>query len=128
MWSILFFILLLAALSYGLEQVIDQPGSVTIDWGPYHLDSSIPVAAAALLTAVAGIVLIWALVFGTLRMPGRLREGSQWRRREKGYAAVTKGIVAAASGDAATAQHGFLNLGGNHRPNFSKVLPDGLHL
>ena len=47
MWSILFFILLLAALSYGLEQVIDQPGSVAIDWGPHHVDASIPVAAAA---------------------------------------------------------------------------------
>ncbi len=105
MWSILFFILLLAALSYGLEQVIDQPGSVAIDWGPHHVDASIPVAAAALLVAGAGIVLIWALVSGTLKIPGRLRQGSQWRRREKGFAAVTKGIVAAASGDASAAKH-----------------------
>jgi HemY protein len=105
MWFILFFILLLAALAYGLEQVIDQPGSVTIDWGPYHLDASIPVAAAALLIGVAAVVLIWALISGTFKFPSRLRQGSHWRRRERGFAAVTKGIVAAASGDAATTKH-----------------------
>ncbi len=101
MWFILLFILLLAALAYGVELVIDQPGSVTIDWGSYHVDASIPVAAAVLLLAAAGIVLIWTLVSGTFRMPQRMREGLHWRRREKGFAAVTKGIVAAASGDAA---------------------------
>ncbi len=105
MWFILLFILLLAALAYGVEQVIDQPGSVSIDWGPHHIDASIPVAAAAVLVALASFVLIWALLAGTIRMPKRLRQSSQWRRREKGIDAVTKGIVAAASGDAAAAKH-----------------------
>ena len=101
MWFILLFILVLAALAYGVELVIDQPGSVTIDWGSYHVEASIPVTAAVLLVAAAAIVLIWSLVAGTFRMPQRMREGLHWRRREKGFAAVTKGIVAAASGDAA---------------------------
>lgn len=104
MWFILFFILLLAALAYGVEQVIDQPGSVTIDWSGYHLDASIPVAVAALLIAAAGIVLVWTLVTSTFKLPQRMREGLQGRRREMGFAAVTKGIVAAASGDAAAAR------------------------
>jgi len=116
MWFILFFILLLAALSYGLEQVIDQPGSVAIDWGPHHVDASIPVAAAALLLVVAAVVLVWALLSGTLRIPQRLRQSSRWRRREKGFDAVTKGIVAAASGDAAAAR--------NAAKAAEKLLPD----
>jgi HemY protein len=104
MWFILLFIVALAALAYGLEWVIDQPGSLTLDWGAYHIDTSIPVAVGALLLLVAALVLAWAILSTLISLPWRLREGSIGRRREKGYKALSRGIIAVGAGDSAAAR------------------------
>jgi len=104
MWFILFFLILLAALAYGLEWVIDQPGSLTLEWGPYHIDTSIPVAAGAVLLTVAALVLLWAIISATFNLPQRMRDSSRARRRERGFDAVSRGVIAVAAGDAATAR------------------------
>ncbi len=104
MWFILLFIVALAALAYGLEWVIDQPGSLTLDWGAYHIDTSIPVAVGALLLLVAALVLAWAVLAMLISLPWRLREGSIGRRREKGYKALSRGIIAVGAGDSTAAR------------------------
>jgi HemY protein len=104
MWFILLFILVLAALAYGLEWVIDQPGSVTVEWGGYHIDTSIPVAVGAILLTVAALVLIWAIISSVFNLPARMRDSSRSRRRERGFDAVSRGVIAVAAGDAATAR------------------------
>ena len=62
MWFILLFLVALAVLAYGLEWVIDQPGSLTLDWGEFHVDTSIPVAVGGLVLTVAALMLLWALL------------------------------------------------------------------
>ncbi len=104
MWFILLFIVALAALAYALEWVIDQPGSLTLDWGPYHIDTSIPVAVGAILLLVAALVLGWAMLSALIGIPWRLREGTIERRRERGFRALSRGIIAVGVGDAATAR------------------------
>jgi HemY protein len=104
MWFILFFIVALAALAYGLEWIIDQPGSLTLDWGPYHADKSIPEAVAALLLLVAALILAWAIFSALIGLPRRLRDSSRWRRRERGFEAVSRGIIAVAAGDSGSAR------------------------
>ena len=104
MWFILLFLVALAALAYGLEWVIDQPGSLTLDWGGYHVDTSIPVAVGCLLVAVAALVLLWAVASTAFGMPGRFRELSTGRRREKGFKALSRGIVAVGAGDSSGAR------------------------
>ncbi|QGM46928.1 heme biosynthesis protein HemY [Methylocystis heyeri] len=104
MWFILLFIVALAALAYGLEWVIDQPGSLTLDWGAYHIDTSIPVAVGAVLLLAAGLILGWTILSAVFRLPFRLREGSIGRRREKGFRALSRGIIAVGVGDAASAR------------------------
>ena len=60
MWFILLFLVALAVLAYGLEWIIDQPGSLTLDWGEFHVDTSIPVAVGGLVLTVAALMLLWA--------------------------------------------------------------------
>jgi HemY protein len=104
MWFMLLFIVALAALAYALEWVIDQPGSLTLDWAGYHIDTSIPVAVGAILLTVAALILLWALVSAVIGLPGRLREGTIGRRREKGFRALSRGIIAVGAGDSAAAR------------------------
>ncbi|MGA8171627.1 MAG: heme biosynthesis HemY N-terminal domain-containing protein [Methylocystis sp.] len=104
MWFILLFLVALAALAYGLEWVIDQPGSLKLDWGAYHVDTSIPVAVGGLLLAAAALVLLWVIIATVFGLPGRLRQASAGRRREKGFQALSRGIVAVAAGDSAAAR------------------------
>lgn len=104
MLFLLVFIIALAALAYGLEWVIEQPGSLSLEWGGYHIDTSIPVAVAALLAAVAALIILWAVLVALLRLPRRMREGSVERRREKGFAALSRGMIAVGAGDAAQAK------------------------
>ncbi len=104
MWFMLLFLLALAALAYGLEWVVDQPGSLTLDWNGYHVDTSIPVAVGCLLVAVAALVLLWAVVSSVFALPGWFRETSAGRRRERGFKALSRGIVAVGAGDSSSAR------------------------
>ena len=104
MWFMLIFLIALAALAYGLQWVMDQPGSLTLDWGGYHVDTSIPVAVGAVLLAVAALILLWAIVVALWGLPARLRESSAGRRRDKGFAALSRGIIAVGAGDSTTAR------------------------
>ena len=104
MWSIILIILALAALAYGLQWIIDQPGSVTLEWGGYHFEPSIPVAVGILILTIAALVLLWAALSALLSMPRRWRIGAAGRRREKGFEALSRGIIAVGAGDSATAR------------------------
>lgn len=104
MLFLLLFIIALAALAYGLELVIEQPGSLALDWGGYHVDTTIPVAVGGVLTLVAILILLWAILGFVIGLPRRLREGSQERRWEKGFKAISRGIIAVGAGDVASAR------------------------
>ena len=104
MWFILLFLVALAVLAYGLEWIIDQPGSLTLDWGEFHIDTSIPVAVGALVLTVAALMLLWAILSSVFGLPWRLRELSVGRRREKGFKALSRGMIAVGAGDAKAAR------------------------
>ncbi|MGJ0424569.1 heme biosynthesis protein HemY [Methylocystis sp.] len=104
MLFLLFFIIALAAVAYGLEWLIEQPGSVTLDFAGYQFEASIPVAVAGLLLVIAATVVLWAIVMALLRLPGRWSGGSRTKRRDKGFDALSQGLIAVGSGDAARAR------------------------
>lgn len=76
-----------------------HPGTVSIEWRGLVLDTSVGVLAMALLlAALTGAVLysIWRFVTAGPGAFGRRRSGA---RRERGYLALTQGLVAVAAGD-----------------------------
>jgi len=100
MWFVLVFIAAVAALAYGLEWVVDHPGSLTLVWGDYHIDTTIAAALAAIVVVVIGLLFLGWTLWAILGAPWRMSAGWARRSREKGFKAITRGIAAVAAGDA----------------------------
>ena len=80
------------------------PGSASVEFAGWRLDTSF--GGLAVLVVAIGFVLIlidrlWRATLGT---PRRFSEWRQARRTRKGYEAVTRGLLAIASGDAGDAR------------------------
>ncbi len=77
----------------------ETPGAVAIDWRGYRIETSVAVLAVlvALLFVVSGIV--FELIRSIRRVPRSIGERRSIRRREAGYLALTRGMVAIAEGD-----------------------------
>ncbi len=104
MLFLLIFIVVLAAAAYGLELLVEQPGSLTLEFAGQHIETSIPVAVAALLALVAALIVLWAVIVALLRLPKRVAGGSRERRKAKGLDVLSQGLVAVGSGDVARAR------------------------
>jgi HemY protein len=89
-----------AALIAAAVWFADNAGTVTLHWRGWRVDTSVAVlvAAGAILLVVVG--LLYRLWQAIARAPGDFRESWRRRRRERGYEALTRGMVAIAAGDA----------------------------
>ncbi|MCA3565537.1 MAG: heme biosynthesis protein HemY [Methylocystis sp.] len=103
MVRVIAFLAFLLALALGLTWIADRPGSVLITWlgNEYRLDI-LPALIFFLLASIA-MATIWSLIRLVLRMPGLLAMSGRSRRKQKGYQAVARGMVAVSSGDARAA-------------------------
>ncbi|MGU3538911.1 heme biosynthesis HemY N-terminal domain-containing protein [Methylobacterium sp. A54F] len=99
MWRALAFLALLALAAYGAVWIADRPGTVTIVWNGYEVATSLAIALVGVLVAAIVLGLIWAIVRGVIQLPGTMASGSRKRRREKGFTALSRGMVAVGSGD-----------------------------
>ena len=81
-----------------------QPGSATLEWRGWRVDSSV----AVLIGAVAAVAVAAAIFYrGAWTLWGVPRRILFWRRmarREKGYRTLTRGLVAVAAGEAEEAR------------------------
>lgn len=77
----------------------NRPGAVAVEWQGYVVETSVGV----LIVAVAALMLVAAFLYhlwrGAARTPGRWRNYRQRSKRERGYKALTYGMVAVAAGD-----------------------------
>jgi HemY protein len=85
---------------FALVWLLDRPGSVVLDWQGYRAETSI----AVLFGLVIGIAFataqgyrIWLFL---CRVPSQMTEAWRQRRKQQGYQALTKGMVAVSAGDA----------------------------
>ncbi|RVU36413.1 heme biosynthesis protein HemY [Hwanghaeella grinnelliae] len=75
------------------------PGRISLDWQGWHVDISASLFALGLLVFVILAILFARFSGGVLGAPGRFMENRRIARRERGYKALTKGLVAVAAGD-----------------------------
>jgi HemY protein len=94
----------LAALAVLAWQLAETPGEVALVWHGWRIDTSASFVAAALLAVLALGALLHAVLHGLRILPRRLAQARERRRKEAGYHALTKGMVAIAAGDAAEAR------------------------
>ncbi len=103
MIRLLLFLAALALAAYGLTWLAENPGEVALTWRGVEYDVTLMVA----LGVVAGLAVVLALAWGVIRfvfrLPSLVSLAAKARRREKGYAALSRGMVAVGSGDARAA-------------------------
>jgi HemY protein len=106
MGRVLLYLALLCLIALGLSWLADQPGEVGITWSGYRIETSLMVALGAIVALAVVLGLLWGLVRFVFRLPSFVALASRARRREKGYAALSHGMIAVGSGDVrAAARH-----------------------
>jgi len=104
MLRILFFLIPVIALAFGFAWLADRPGDLVITFGGYQYQVTLMVAAVAIAAIVAATMLSWWIVKGIWRSPYTVSRYFRVRRRDRGYQALSTGMIAAGAGDAALAR------------------------
>ena len=104
MLRILSFFLVVLAAGLGFTWLVDNPGTVSVVWlgQAVRMNFTVFVILEAVF-AVAVVFLVW-LVAALFKAPHRVGGRLTRRRRERGYRALTSGIIAAGAGDAVLAR------------------------
>jgi HemY protein len=99
MIRILIYVALVFAIAAGFAWLADRPGEIALSWQGYDYQTSLMVAAvslAALFVALAILLWIIVTVFRAPRLFGGWLSG---RKRDRGYRALSRGMIAIGSGD-----------------------------
>jgi HemY protein len=104
MIRILLFLGLVLALGFGFSWFADRPGDVILVWQGNRYETSLMVVLTLLVALVATIMIAWWTVSIILRSPSIMRRFYRNRQRDRGYHALSTGLIAASSGDAAQAR------------------------
>ncbi|MEF2071599.1 heme biosynthesis protein HemY [Consotaella aegiceratis] len=104
MLRILTFFLVVLAAGLGFAWLADNPGDVALTWQGQHVETSFLVFIIVELLLIAAVLVVVWLVLAFLRTPGAVSGFFRRRRRDRGYSALSSGILAAGAGDAALAR------------------------
>jgi len=100
MIRILVYLLILALVAFGADWLLQQPGHVEIVWDGYHASMTAAVGFGLIVLAAITLSVFWGLVRFLFGLPSFVALARRQRRREKGYAALSRGLIAAGAGDA----------------------------
>lgn len=99
MVRIVIFLAMLAVAAFGFAWLADRPGEILLTWQGYRIETSLMVAIGAVAILTIGLVILWSVFRLIFRIPAIMSITARARRHNKGFAAVSKGMVAAAVGD-----------------------------
>ncbi|MEX1061211.1 MAG: heme biosynthesis HemY N-terminal domain-containing protein [Methyloceanibacter sp.] len=115
MIRILLFILGVLAAAIGLAWLADRPGTVTVEWLGYQVETSALVGALAVAGVVVLLILIWAVLRYLFTRPAAVSAYVRERRRQQGYDALSRGLLAIGVGDRTLAQR-YAGIAGRNLP------------
>jgi len=104
MIRILFLLVVVFALGLGFSWLADRPGQMVVTVAGYQYQVSLMVAAVAVVAVVAAVMIVWWLLKALWTSPYTITRYFRVRRRDRGYQALSTGMIAAGAGDAALAR------------------------
>ncbi|TJX32878.1 MAG: heme biosynthesis protein HemY, partial [Mesorhizobium sp.] len=104
MIRILIFLAVVFALGLGFAWLADRPGDMVITFNGYQYQVSLMVAAVAVVAVVAAVMIVWWLIKSLWNSPYTISRYFRVRRRDRGYQALSTGMIAAGAGDGALAR------------------------
>ena len=106
MVRLLIFLAALALAALGLTWLANNPGVVDLTWRGEEYEVSLMLALGAVLALAVALSIVWAVLRFVFRIPSLVSIGAQARKREKGFRALSRGMIAVGAGDArAAAKH-----------------------
>ncbi len=82
----------------------DHPGTARLEWQGWRIDTSVAILFGGVAAAALATVIVYISLSVAARIPRRILVFHRGARRERGYRALTRGLVAAAAGDAGEAE------------------------
>ena len=104
MIRILLFIIGIIAAALAFGWLADRPGAITVEWIGYEIKTSAFVGALRACHSRHRADLAWALLRYLLTRPAAMSAYMQERRRQQGFDALTRGLLAIGVGDRSQAQ------------------------
>jgi HemY protein len=104
MISIFIFFLLVLALGFGFAWFADRPGDVVLQWQGNQYETSLMVVVVAVVALVITVMVLWWLARTVLDSPKIMQRFFSARKQDRGYRALSQGLIAANSGDAVAAR------------------------
>ena len=104
MIRLLIFIALVLALGFGFAWLADRPGEMVITWQGQQIEMSLMVAVSTLVSLIVAVMITWWIIKILVTSPQAFSRYFRARKRDRGYQALSTGLIAAGAGDAATAK------------------------
>ena len=104
MLRVFFYLVLVFLIGLGFAWLADRPGELVVTFNGYQYQVTLMVAAVILAVIVAAVMLAWWLVKAIWNSPYTVSRYFRVRRRDRGYQALSTGMIAAGSGDATLAR------------------------
>ncbi len=104
MIRLIVFLIIAVGLALFATWFADHPGRVSLVWQGVRIETSVAVAVVAAVVAALIIVVIFEILRLFRAAPRRLSRRRQRTRADKGYQALSQGLVAAAAGDVVAAK------------------------
>ncbi|MDN2568589.1 heme biosynthesis protein HemY, partial [Aquibium sp. A9E412] len=104
MLRILFFLLVVFLLGVGFAWLAERPGELVLTVAGYRYELTLMAAAVMLAVIVAAVMLAWWVLRGVWNSPYMVARYFRVRRRDRGYQALSTGLIAAGSGDGGQAR------------------------
>lgn len=99
-----FIIVLLGLAAAGAGWLAQRPGMVAMEWGGYRVDTSVPVLLILIGLLIVVCALLYRLWWSLRRVPQTMSRARHDRQQRRGYAALSRGLVAVAAGDSTAAR------------------------
>jgi len=104
MVRILIYVAIVFAMAFGFAWLAERPGALRLTWQGYEYEVSLLVAlVAAVVLFVLLLLLIW-LLRAIVSTPRAVGDYFSARRRDRGYRALSRGMIAVGAGDTRTAR------------------------
>lgn len=104
MLRVLVFVAFVFLISAGLAWLAERPGDLVLQWQGYEIRTSLMIAALAVAAAFAVLAILWTVIRAIVRAPKSFEHYLGRRRQDRGYKALSDGMIAVGGGDVRAAK------------------------
>jgi HemY protein len=101
---IVFYLLGVTLLALGAMWIVERPGEIVLTWQGWRVSTSVTVALISLAAILVATIFVWSLIRFFVTAPGNLSLFLRARREDRGWRALSRGMIAAGAGNLSLAR------------------------